>query len=142
MAMRMARRTLLRGGLALAGAAAAGSLERLRPLVYAQTTAPIRLGFLADITGTVAASGRDMLDGFQLYLAEKGSVMGGRPVQLIIEDAGGVPANALTKARKMVEQDEVHILTAPLLASEGYAVRDYVVDRNVPTLFAGGSADD
>ena len=142
MAMPMTRRTFLKGAVALAGAAAAGSLETLRPLVHAQPTAPIRIGFLADITGTVAPSGRDMLDGFQLYLAEKGSVMAGRPVQLIVEDAGGVPANALTKARKMVEQDRVHILTAPLLASEGYAVRDYVVDRNVPTLFAVCSADD
>jgi branched-chain amino acid transport system substrate-binding protein len=142
MAMPMARRTFLKAGLALAGAAAAGSLERLRPFVYAQTTAPIRIGFLADITGTVAPSGRDMLDGFQLYLAERGSVIAGRPVQLIVEDAGGVPTNALTKARKMVEQDQVHILTAPLLASEGYAVRDYVVERNVPTLFAVCSADD
>jgi len=62
--------------------------------------------------------------------------------RLIVEDAGGVPTNALTKARKMVEQDQVHILTAPLLASEGYAVRDYVVERNVPTLFAVCSADD
>ena len=138
MAARIARRTLLKGGVAVAGAAAAAGLEPLRPVVYAQTAAaaPIRIGFLADITGTVAQSGRDMLDGFQLYLAERGSVMAGRQVQLIIEDAGGVPANALTKARKMVEQDQVHMLTAPLLASEGYAVRDYIVDRNVPTLFA------
>ena len=142
MAGSITRRTLLKGGVALAGAAAAGGLGRLRPFVYAQTTAPIRIGFIADITGTVAPSGRDMLDGFQLYLAEKGSVMAGRPVQLIVEDAGGVPNNALTKARKMVEQDRVHILTAPLLASEGYAIRDYIVERNVPTLFAVCSADD
>ncbi len=142
MARSITRRSFLKGGAVLGGAAAAGSLEHLRPLVYAQTTAPIRIGFVADITGTVAASGRDMLDGFQMYLAEKNSVMAGRPVQLIIEDAGGVPANALTKARKLVEQDRVHLLTAPLLASEGYAIRDYIVERNVPTVFGVCSADD
>ena len=142
MARSVTRRTLLAGGSALAAAGIAGGLERLRPLVYAQTGTPIRIGFIADITGTVAQSGRDMLDGFQLYLAEKGSAMAGRTVQLIVEDAGGVPANALTKARKMVEQDQVHLLTAPLLASEGYAVRDYIVERGVPTVFAVCSADD
>jgi len=103
MARSFTRRTLLAGGVALEAAGMAGGLERLRPLVYAQTGTPIRIGFIADITGTVAQSGRDMLDGFQLYLAEKGSAMAGRTVQLIVEDAGGVPANALTKARKMVE---------------------------------------
>jgi branched-chain amino acid transport system substrate-binding protein len=142
MARSITRRSFLKGGAVLAGAAAAGSFKHLRPLVYAQTTAPIRIGFVADITGTVAQSGRDMLDGFQMYLAEKGSVMGGRPVQMVIEDAGGVPANALTKARKMVEQDRVHLLTAPLLASEGYAIRNYIVERNVPTVFGVCSADD
>ena len=142
MARSITRRSFLKRGAVLAGAAAAGRLADLRPVVYAQTTAPMRIGFLADITGTVAASGKDMLDGFQLYLAEKNSVLGGRPVQLIVEDAGGVPNNALTKARKLVEQDRVHLITAPLLASEGYAIRDYVVERNVPMLFAVSSADD
>lgn len=141
MARTLTRRALLTRGALLAGAAACG-LGTLRSLVYAQGRAPIRIGFIADITGTVAQSGRDMLDGFQLYLAEKGSAMAGRPVDLVVEDAAGVPANALTKARKLVEQDRVHILTAPLLASEGYAIRDYIAERNMPTLFAVCSADD
>src|SRR5579884_1829648 len=141
MARTLTRRALLTRGALLAGAAACG-LGTLRSLVYAQGRAPIRIGFIADITGTVAQSGRDMLDGFQLYLAEKGSAMAGRPVDLVVEDAAGVPANALTKAQKLVEQDRVHILTAPLLASEGYAIRDYIAERNMPTLFAVCSADD
>lgn len=142
MARRISRRSLIKGGLALAGAASAGGLDALRPVVYAQTRSAIRIGFIADITGTVAPSGRDMLDGFQLYLAERNSTMAGRPVDLLIEDAAGVPANALTKARKFVEQDRVHLLTAPLLASEGYAVRDYIVERRMPMVFGVCSADD
>ena len=142
MAHRIARRTLLGGGLALAGAAAAGALDRLRPAVYAQTSPALRIGFLADITGTVAASGKDMLDGFQFYLAQHGSKLGGRDVDVIIEDCGGVPANALTKSRKLIEQDRVHLLTAPLLANEAYAIRDYVVGRGTPMIFMVASADD
>ena len=143
MAHRVTRRTLLRGGAALAGGAAAQVLTgRLRPLVYAQPSPALRIGFIADLTGTVAASGRDMLDGFQLYLNETNTVLGGKQVQLIVEDAAGVPANALTKARKLIEQDRVHLLTAPLLASEAYAVRDYVVERGTPMIFMVASADD
>lgn len=139
---RVTRRTLLRGGLALAGAAAAQALDRLRPVVYAQPSPAFRIGFIADVTGNVAPSGRDMLDGFQMYLSEKNSMLGGKQVQLIVEDAGGVPANALTKARKLVEQDRVHLLTAPLLANEAYAVRDYVAERGTPMIFMVASADD
>lgn len=142
MVHRIARRTLLRRGLALAGAAAAGALDRLRPAVYAQTSPALRIGFLADVTGTVAASGKDMLDGFQFYLAQHGNKLGGRDVDVIIEDCGGVPANALTKSRKLIEQDRVHLLTAPLLANEAYAIRDYVVGRGTPMMFMVASADD
>jgi branched-chain amino acid transport system substrate-binding protein len=136
------RRTLLRGGAAVAGGAAVQGLLGLRPLVYAQPSPALRIGFIGDLTGTVAASGRDMLDGFQLYLNETNTMLGGKQVQLIVEDAAGVPANALTKARKLIEQDRVHLLTAPLLASEAYAVRDYVVERGTPMIFMVASADD
>ncbi len=139
---RIPRRAVLKGGAALAGALAARSLGRLRPVVYAQPSPAFRIGFIADITGNVAPSGRDMLDGFQLYRAEKNSMLGGRQVQLIVEDAAGVPANALNKARKMVEQDKVHLLTAPLLANEAYAVRDYVAERGTPMMFMVASSDD
>jgi len=142
LAHRLARRTLLKGGLALAGAVAARALVHVRPVVYAQTAPALRIGFIADVTGTVAPSGRDMLDGFQMYLGEKNAMLGGRQVQLIVEDAGGVPNNALTKARKMIEQDRVHLLTAPLLASEAYAIRDYVAERGTPMIYMVASADD
>jgi branched-chain amino acid transport system substrate-binding protein len=138
----MMRRALLRGGAALAGGGAAQALLGLRSLVYAQPSPALRIGFIGDLTGTVAASGRDMLDGFQLYLNETNTILGGKQVQLIVEDAAGVPANALTKARKLIEQDRVHLLTAPLLASEAYAVRDYVVERGTPMIFMVASADD
>jgi branched-chain amino acid transport system substrate-binding protein len=141
MAGRITRRTLIAGGLAVAGSAVE-AWGRLRPVVYAQGAALIRFGFLVPLTGTVAQSGRDMLDALQLYLSEHNGTVGGRPVQLIVEDTGGVPANALTKARKLVEEDRVHVLAGPLLASEGYAIRDYVTEKTVPTLYPVVSADD
>jgi branched-chain amino acid transport system substrate-binding protein len=141
-AHRITRRTALKGAAVLTGAAAQAALGRLRPVVYAQPSPALRIGFIADITGTVAASGRDMLDGFQMYLGEQNSRLGAKQVELIVEDAAGVPANALTKARKLIEQDRVHLLTAPLLASEAYAVRDYVAGSGVPMIFMVASADD
>jgi len=143
MAKRITRRTLLKGGAALAGAAWAGAFSDIRSIVYAQGgPPPIRIGFLPALTGTAAPSGRDMLDGLTLYLAQHNSTIAGRPVQLIVEDTGGNPTNTLTKTRKLVENDRVHILIGPLLANEGYAIRDYVTERKVSTLLPVVSADD
>jgi branched-chain amino acid transport system substrate-binding protein len=143
MAQRITRRTLLKGGAALAAVAGTRALDRLSPVVYAQgDRPPIRIGFLPALTGTAAPSGRDMLDGLTLYLDQHNTTIGGRPVQLIVEDTGGNPTNTLTKTRKLVEGDRVHILIGPLLANEGYAIRDYVIERKVPTILSVVSADD
>lgn len=106
-------------------------------------TGPIRIGATWPLTGPIAASGKDMLNGWELYLNDVKNNIGGRPVEFIMEDSGGVPANTLTKVRKLVERDHVHLLVgAGLLASEGYAVRDYIVQAQTPLLFGVVSADD
>jgi branched-chain amino acid transport system substrate-binding protein len=84
-----------------------------------------------------------MLNGFQLFLHDIGETMAGRKIEFIMEDTAGVPTNTLTKVRKLVEHDRVHVLIGGgLLASEGYAIRDYI-DRNKVILLIGVvSADD
>jgi branched-chain amino acid transport system substrate-binding protein len=49
---------------------------------------------------------------------------------------------ALTKARKIVELDKVDLLMGPLLASSGYALRDYIDEQKIPALYPVVSADD
>ena len=39
----------------------------------------------------------------------------------IVEDDEGIPAVGLTKARKLVESDSVHLMAGALLSSTGYA---------------------
>src|SRR5439155_25536192 len=54
-----------------------------------QPTGPIRVGLLAPITGTTAASGTDMLNGWNLYWKVNGNKIGAREVQTFHEDTGG-----------------------------------------------------
>jgi branched-chain amino acid transport system substrate-binding protein len=94
------------------------------------------------LTGSFAASGKDLQAGVQMYLAEINYTAGGRKIELITEDTQGDPSNALAKARKLVEQDKVNAIIGPTLADEGYAVRDYIDSAKVPDLFAVVSGDD
>lgn len=107
-----------------------------------QPRGPIRIGFIAPTTGVFAANGRDMINGFNMFWEEKGFTVAGRRVEIILEDDGNVPANTLTKARKLVEQDRVHMLAGPLGAASGLALVDYVNGAKVPTIFPIVSADD
>ena len=103
---------------------------------------PIKIGFLVPQTGPLAANGKDMINGMQLYLEEQGYRLAGREVKLIIEDDEGKPPTGITKARSLVESQGIHLLIGPLSAAVGYAIASYVDDKKVPTLFPIVSAED
>src|SRR5215475_14120897 len=86
------------------------------------TAEELRIGYVAPTTGIFAQVGKDMVDGFQLYLDEVKSDFGGAPVKFIVEDEQGKPDTAVTKAKKLVLQDKVQMFVGGLLASSGYAL--------------------
>jgi branched-chain amino acid transport system substrate-binding protein len=135
----MSRRCLALVTLAvfLAGLAAA-----TRPSAVGAQAGPIKIGLLAPLTGAASALGKDMVNGTELYLDEIGRQVAGRKIELIIEDTEGNTQTALTKARKLVDQDRVHILTGGLLASTGYALHPFVDAQKIPATYPVMSSDD
>jgi len=103
---------------------------------------PIRIGFMTDLTGPAAQAAKDMVNGITLYLDEIRSQMAGRKVELIVEDSQGRPDVALTKLRKIVEHDRVHIVAGVLFGHIGYAMAPKVEEYKIPALFTVTAADD
>jgi branched-chain amino acid transport system substrate-binding protein len=97
---------------------------------------------LAPLTGPFAQIGKDMVNGAEMYLDEIGRQVGGRKIELIVEDTEGTPATALNKSRKLVEQDKVHVLTGGLLANVGYALQPYIDGQKIPATYPVIAADD
>lgn len=108
----------------------------------AQAKDPIKIGFFAPLSGFAAQTGKDMLSGLKFYLEQQGGKVAGREVVLISEDTEAKPAVALTKVRKLVEKDGVHILMGGLMASTGYALQPYVDGKKIPTLYPVMAPDD
>lgn len=108
----------------------------------AQTKDPIKIGFFAPLSGFAAQTGKDMLSGLKFYLKQQGGMVAGRKIVLISEDTEAKPAVALTKVRKLVEKDGVHILMGGLMASTGYALQPYVDGKKIPTLYPVMAPDD
>jgi branched-chain amino acid transport system substrate-binding protein len=112
-------------------------------LVHGQAgQGPIKVGFIVPLSGPLAQNGRDILNGFQMSLDEIGRRAGGREIQVIIEDDEGIPAVGLTKARKLVESDRVHVMAGALLSSTGYALAPYIDSMKIPMVYPVVSADD
>ncbi len=82
----------------------------------------VRVGFLAPMTGIFAQAGKDMVDGFQMYVDEVKGDFGGATIKFILEDEQGKPDVGVTKARKLILQDKVHMMIGGVLASTGYAL--------------------
>lgn len=129
----MNRRTLLLAGVAGLAAPA---------LVRAQGAGPIRVGLLAPLTGVVASGGREIVEGFQMYWESVGKRAGGREVEVSVEDDASNPDTALQKARRLVEQGNVHFLFGNLLANTGLAVANYVRNTGTPYFIPVIAADD
>ena len=103
---------------------------------------PIKLGFIAPLSGGMAANGKDMLMGLQQYLEEIKYEVAGRKIELIVEDDEANPAVGLTKTRKLVERDGVHMMTGGLMASTAYALAPYIDSKGIPMTYPIMSADD
>jgi hypothetical protein len=132
----MDRRQFLKStGFALSATALAGVPGRAQ-------AAPIKVGVLAPLTGVVASGGREMVEGTQFWFDQIGNQLSGRKVELAIEDDASNPDVALQKARRLVEQSNVHFLIGNLLANTGLAVANYVKGTGTPYFIPIIAADD
>jgi branched-chain amino acid transport system substrate-binding protein len=131
----MLRRTFIASSLLAAIAAG------LPPSSQAQPE-PIRIGFLTVRSGALAAGGKQMEEGIQLFLKERDNTIAGRKVELVIADTGGNPAQAKTKVQELVERSKVHVVIGPLAAFEAIAIDDYIRQTRTPTVSCSAAAED
>src|SRR5256885_11878637 len=97
---------------------------------------PIKIGMLVPQTGPLAANGKDMVNGFELFFEEQKYRLAGREVKFIVEDDEGKPATGITKARGLVESQGVHLLTGPLSPAVGYALSPYIESTKIPAIYS------
>jgi branched-chain amino acid transport system substrate-binding protein len=124
-------RTSFRSALAVLAAASAALIW---PAVSFGQSEPLRVGFLTVRSGPLAAGGRQMEEGIQLLLKERGNTFAGRKVELIIADTGGNPAGAKSKTQELIEKNHVDVIIGPLATFEAIAIDDYILQAKVPLI--------
>jgi branched-chain amino acid transport system substrate-binding protein len=102
------------------------------PIAQAQT--PLKVGVLTELSGPLGPGGTGLRDGFLLYLKKNGNRLGGRAVEVVVEDTANDPQTAITKAKKLVESDKVNVIVGPLSSANGAALKPYLVSARMPTL--------
>lgn len=94
----------------------------------------LRVGFLTVRTGPLAAGGKQMEEGIQLFLKERNNMLAGRKVELIIADTAGTPPQAKAKTQELAEKNKVHVIIGPLATFEALAIDDYIKQAQVPLI--------
>lgn len=104
---------------------------------------PIRIGVIQPLTGQGSYVGKNFMDG--IYLAqdiinEKGGLLGGRPVELVVEDDQCIPGQSVAATKKIIYQDKVKIMLGAMCSSATIAdipvAKDAGIIHVVPTSYA------
>jgi ABC-type branched-subunit amino acid transport system substrate-binding protein len=141
--------TLLKIGARLRAAALVAAIAAAVPATaVAQapqgiTDTEIVIGTHQDLSGPVAALGGPLRDGMVLAVEDINAAGGihGRKLRLVVEDTSFDPKKAVLATQKLLTQDKVFAMVAPLGTAPTQASMPLMLERGVPLLFAGTPAD-
>ena len=102
----------------------------------------IKIGALLPTTGVYASLGQNLLNGMELYFEENNWEIAGKKIEVIHEDSEADPQVSLRKLRKLMDQDNIDILTGPISTAVAYALRDEVDKKKLPFLVSHAGGND
>jgi branched-chain amino acid transport system substrate-binding protein len=97
----------------------------------AQAQTPIKIGFMAELSGPQGPLGQDQYDAFMMLVEANGGKLGGQTVQVLREDSQLKPDVAVQLVDKLIEKDKVSIITGVTFSNIMMAVHKKVVEKEV-----------
>ncbi|MFN2137628.1 MAG: ABC transporter substrate-binding protein [Candidatus Promineifilaceae bacterium] len=113
-----------------------------QPAEAAAADDTIDIGFISAFTGVFSSFGKMQKEGAELALDEYGYEVAGKQINVIYEDDQLDNEQAVTKAKKLVEQDKVDVLTGLVSGDEGLTVGDYMKDKDIPVVPMYSASED
>ncbi len=97
---------------------------------------PIRVGVFMDLSGQTSSFGQSSVNAIRLAVEEINGAggIGGRPVELVIEDDQGRPEQAATVVTKLVDQAEVVAILGEVASSNTLAAAPIAQRAKVPMI--------
>ena len=122
---------------------AAGALAAIGApgLVRAQA-GKLKVGFMLPYTGTYAALGRAIENGFKLYVAEQGGKLGGREIEYVTVDDESEPAKAADNVNKLIKRDNVDVIVGTVHSGVQMAIVKAARDNNTLLIIPNAGVDE
>ena len=122
-------------------AVAAATLLMGTTSAQAQDAKPIKVGFMLPYTGTYAALGIMIENGFRLYVQEQGGKLGGRPIEFIKVDDESDPSKATDNVNKLIKRDQVDVLVGTVHSGVALAMARAAKESNTLLIIPNAGAD-
>jgi branched-chain amino acid transport system substrate-binding protein len=102
----------------------------------------LKVGLMLPYTGTYAALGTAITNGFKLAVEENGGKIGGREVEYFTVDDESDPAKAPENASKLVKRDQVDVLVGTVHSGVALAMSKVARDNNTLLIVPNAGAND
>jgi branched-chain amino acid transport system substrate-binding protein len=113
------------------------------PLVFAQSAAApkLKVGLMLPYTGTFAALGNAIENGFRLHVAEQGGKLGGREIEFVKVDDESDPSKATDNVNKLIKRDNVDVLVGTVHSGVAMGMAKVAKDTGTLLIVPNAGAD-
>src|SRR5438874_6086208 len=101
----------------------------------------IRVGLMLPYTGTYAALGTAITNGFKLALNEAGGKFGGREIEYVTVDDESEPSKAPDNVNKLIKRDNVDVVVGTVHSGVALAMAKAARDNNTLLIVPNAGAD-
>ena len=102
---------------------------------------PIKVGLMLPATGTYAALGTAIENGFKLYVQEHGGKLGGREIEYFKVDDESDPSKATDNVNKLIKRDNVDVLVGTVHSGVALGMAKAAKDNNTLLIVPNAGAD-
>jgi branched-chain amino acid transport system substrate-binding protein len=111
------------------------------PLAMAQTAPKLKVGLMLPYTGTYAALGTAIENGFRLQIAEHGGKLAGREIEYVKVDDESDPSKATDNVNKLVKRDNVDVIVGTVHSGVAMAMAKVAKDSGTLLIVPNAGAD-
>jgi len=102
----------------------------------------IKVGLMLPYTGTYAALGNAITNGFKLAVSEQGGKLGGKEIEYVTVDDESDPAKAPENANKLIKRDKVDVIVGTVHSGVAMALAKAAKDNNALLIIPNAGADE
>ena len=98
----------------------------------AHAAEPFKIGFILPMTGQQASTGKQIDAAVKLYMAQNGTTVDGRKIEVIVKDDGGAPDMTKRIAQEMIVNDKIDVLAGFGITPSAFAAAPIATQSKTP----------